>query len=157
MRFIFATILFVVIISPAAAAGDQKASITYNQALEIQNALGALDDAKYEFPGTFLIAKFRDIAAVKADLEAFNAARQGMIAHFAGAAGRFPPAECGDPKVPTTCRVSDDEFRAGEAITKLAATPHEVALVRLRLPDFNLDKNKIPGTVMAALVPILDE
>lgn len=161
------------LICTSAYAEDSKTvSITYNQTLEMLNALANLDKGEdkivgsgptekainqlFDFDVPFFLVKVKNLAALKEDLQTFNATRQDIIKKFAGPSGRFDPPTCTSPTDQSTCRVSDAEFQANTAITKLAETKHNVPLIRMALHDFKLEKNHIKSLDLAALTPILD-
>lgn len=132
-------------------------TVTYNETKAIADALEKLDPPNLDFPATFLVAKFKAMAALRADLEVFNEVRMKIVRKHAGKDGRFAPPECADPKNQATCRLSEEEAIAMNEISELSFVKHDVAITRLPLAGFQLDKNKIAGSTMAVLVPLIDE
>lgn len=163
MKGIGALMLTCSLAAAAMAEERVKMSLTYNQVLEMQQALTALDGEDraigsganerviklpYDFSGTFLIAKFHDMTALREDLNAFDAARREIVKKHAGESGQFAQTD-GHP--------SEAQLRAEAEIVELAATRHDLLLVKLNLKDFNLDHNRVPGSALSALAPLINE
>jgi hypothetical protein len=170
--FFWFALLAIMFAAAAATAEPAKTSLTYLQAQVMQVALTTKLDSfdrvikegstekvirePFSFAPIIRIEIAKNIATLKTDLDAFEAARQGIISQYTKGSMRFPPAACPPGSTdPTMCRLSDEETAANLEFGKLQRLVHEVALYHFKLTDLPIDR--LAPSAIADLLPIIDE
>lgn len=132
-------------------------------AIELYSALNALDgyfkpvkdgdrecgkiNVPYKFSGSLRRIIFRNIAKLKIEIEAYNAASQAMFKEVAGERDSLDEKNPEEAKLLAVYR---------SRVNVLADEEISVDLQRITEDALALDDNAIPGSVLAALDPIID-
>lgn len=148
--------------SPVTASGTSvlrtKTSLTkgltLQQAIDVRAALLALDNYQaqdkdgraialpYKFSGPTRMAIARNLARANEAYQALQTANNALVAQFSGGAQQVP---------------ADKMSAYTTEINKVLQGPADVgAMVKISEADLDLATNPIPGSVLAALVPILE-
>ena len=158
---------------PAIAQEKSPHKLTVGEAINVMNAINALDahttgvvdhtgaavtaPNNFTFSGTTRLAMARDAAqgaiAFKAYQDALNAVRAQMAA-------KEPKEKLNADGVPP-----DKEDALKKEAAKIWDAPTDVALVHIKVADLCLDaappacpsKNDIPNAILMALLPIVDQ
>lgn len=107
----------------------------------------------YKFKPGLRSAIAKNVANLKAVADAYSKTKDGLIGQVTG--GMTQIAEKHGETVNPDFQKQMADFQAVNNL--LLAEIHEVRLVKIKESELNLEANPIPGTVIAALAPILDE
>lgn len=134
-------------------------SLTNEQALGIFGALSALDGYEkvlkdgasekavkvpYDFGGGLRLVIAQDMVALKPKVDAYTTAHNALIMQLSNGKGDFKD----NPK---------GEIEAQDQTLTMLSAKIDVGLTHIREPELKLDENRIPPSILAGLLPILDE
>lgn len=143
----------------AASEDDSVVQVPVTKAIEMFNALSALDGYEdvikdgqqeksvrrpYKFGGGLRLLIAKNISVLKPVLEIYETARRGLVSEATKDGATVKDG------APGAVKFSDD-------IQKLLASPQVVkGLVHIKASELNLDQNPIPPTVLSGLSSLLD-
>lgn len=131
---------FSILGASASQAQSINRSLTVEQVILLSNGLKALDGFKLDGPVRMVIAI--NIAATRPIVTGYTSVREAMIVQYAHGGAKIPDAEIG-------------RFNADDRKTLQQSL--ELDFLHIKRSDLKLEENQIPPSVLALLLPILDD